>query len=1272
MNAVMQPDEPAESVRSRFERTLQRITGWIIAHPRIFWPFVALLASTSSWVTVWMAGFRDWIALLIIVVGTALTMLAAIFVGPFLINSYRDESNRQSSGSTTERRVFFAAALLLICAGATFGPLDNFVGNLHQPGAAKFGATVATRPSLIPSPTDVRLRTTDAVRTWWAFTRPCNTTNPPPNCGKTDVTASSDNADIPTTSPKSPFPDYPDAPIRVSGLLFTLDGFLLLPGYVMLLLLLFIWGRRYIREQSQNIEETGSERLPERLMSVSSWATATVLAAALADLIENALSMWILRSAWHGYDSADPDKIAVSSGWFWVLSALTWFKVAALGLGIIWVAWFVWTALRHAGNRDQQWTQSSGLWRTIVILRVPVVIACGLAIGVLLPSQTSELFWRWSDTSGHAIAAVILTILLSGGIYFISQWQIVRAWIYASPVGVGWPQRPSKIDRRFWKWFIAVASTLLLIPSILDHTTKPLIGVGLVLGIALLGIPLGSGSNSHDPRRPGLGRGTLPFILAASVPILMAVGALRAASEMLPYQLLRGVETTRWYVLPAATLIFIILAAAYSYLWSQRFGLLRFRRPLLILEAGLLQRYPNISRRLPKFFLEFEARSYGWRQPLILISLTLTAWLAVIWVISAENRLHGWTAQIGPAAIILLFLLLVASFLSALIELVDWFTPHAPRVLALVSFRRMPVILFLALWLIIASIRPPGPKEDLYDVQLASTEALAQDSGIKRDEIALHQAESLEAAFNMWRWENCLVASSASEETSGLEDVQKPVVPLILIATSGGGVRAATWTSYVMDRAIGYQPDGVQTCASSPVSDAPPSQRVFAASGISGGSAGLATWTIRQQQASPDRDPSTCPEDVNDSKSASFSDCPPQDESRGEGWIEHELSKDFLSPQLSWFLFAEAPWSFIRVGLDQSRADVLDDGWERTWGVSEDPPNLFQLRERELDWEIEWQRRAADGLDSSDIDALYRLLQEQDQIAAQHDQPVQRVPLLVFNGTSAESGCRFNSSVLSGNARPVSDPTAACLQPEALEQSADTVLPATNDLADYLCPNQDIRLSTASLLSARFPVLSPAGHLKECDDAEGASSETWIIDGGYLEAAGAVTIADLWSALEPLIEQHNRDPLAAAYIVPVMIQIDNGHIEPAGPNQTTAPPQFLAPIKGVVGSRNGNNSLNRQSTQAIFSKPYIVTYDAEGAPITWCGDRYANFSLLAHPGPQARLGWILSDVGFSDLQNQFRGNPTPVRIVDEWRGDLSPLLSLNQDRGHCPAPDSTN
>ena len=68
----------------------------------------------------------------------------------------------------------------------------------------------------------------------------------------------------------------------------------------------------------------------------------------------------------------------------------------------------------------------------------------------------------------------------------------------------------------------------------------------------------------------------------------------------------------------------------------------------------------------------------------------------------------------------------------------------------------------------------------------------------------------------------------------------------------------------------------------------------------------------------------------------------------------------------------------------------------------------------------------------------------------------------------------------------------------------------------------DIRLSTAAVISAKFPIVSPAANIRNADELV-----TQTVDGGYFSNAG-------YDALEPII-----DALRAQNLRPIVISIDS-------------------------------------------------------------------------------------------------------------------------------------
>jgi hypothetical protein len=139
---------------------------------------------------------------------------------------------------------------------------------------------------------------------------------------------------------------------------------------------------------------------------------------------------------------------------------------------------------------------------------------------------------------------------------------------------------------------------------------------------------------------------------------------------------------------------------------------------------------------------------------------------------------------------------------------------------------------------------------------------------------------------------------------------------------------------------------------------------------------------------------------------------------------------------------------------------------------------------------------------------------------------------LLLNSTDAGSNCRVVISQLDlpGNAAPGSNAGFQC--------SGTQGFPVTVDLLDRqaACPLA-LRWSSAALLSARFPIISPAGRdAVRLDDAGkptncqgGANFQ--LIDGGYSEGSGLGTISDLWPALQKEVLGHNACVTAALAVV---------------------------------------------------------------------------------------------------------------------------------------------
>ncbi len=389
-------------------------------------------------------------------------------------------------------------------------------------------------------------------------------------------------------------------------------------------------------------------------------------------------------------------------------------------------------------------------------------------------------------------------------------------------------------------------------------------------------------------------------------------------------------------------------------------------------------------------------------------------------------------------------------------------------------------------------------------------------------------------------------------------------VPLVLVAAEGGGIRAAYWTARALDCVIDAD---VASCGQEQNREPGEAGSIFAASGISGGSLGLVAHAAAVRQG--DR----------------------------SDWADKRLGDDFLAAAGAWMLFTDLPNSLLKLDIRPDRAGVLERAWQNAWGT--DSPLADGLLES-------W---AADP----------------------------SMPLLLLSGTSVQDGCRVNNSVLDADVEEVTTAKALrardCLSMGAFASDSgapleDSAFAATHDLFDLLCETKDVRLSTAALLSARFPWVSPAGRIPRC----GTSFATYAVDGGYFDTSAASPIQELWARLEPLVRSHNQSN-AGPCVVPLLLQLDNHYKEPRNPGATGRPWEAGVPLAAVRAARDARENDARQAAALLFSTPTVAgVAPSDGSPLP----RYAHLFPRAHPGTSAPLGWALSQASMDDLTNQLR------------------------------------
>lgn len=421
----------------------------------------------------------------------------------------------------------------------------------------------------------------------------------------------------------------------------------------------------------------------------------------------------------------------------------------------------------------------------------------------------------------------------------------------------------------------------------------------------------------------------------------------------------------------------------------------------------------------------------------------------------------------------------------------------------------------------------------------------------------------------------------ADQQPAARDDERRPALPVVFVSASGGGIRAAYWTALVMDCLFAMEPVGdTDVC---PQGEQDNGRSVFVASGVSGSALGLAAYAAHVSTGQPKND-----------------------------WVDTTLGGDFLSATMARMLYYEVPRTLLGYATGpgattSDRGDVMEQSWERAW-----PPT---------------DARSCTGA----LPVGGPLAQGMQQLLT-HDECAD-LPMLLLSGATVD-GCRFHVTPLrTAVGHSVTDD---CDDLDDLVTAAPGVLPVVStgaqDLSAYLCPDTDVRLSTAALLSARFPFVSPSARVEECD----GSSHRYVIDGGYIDASGGAAIDDIHDAVAGRIAEFNRTN-GDACLAPILVQIDNGYADVAAAPTGRRPNELRVPLIGGQTAYGARSIRARSAAAASFvgappgTDDLTIEFDDE---ISTLDGRVFHIVPRAHPGPQAPLGWVLSDQSRLDLQRQ--------------------------------------
>jgi hypothetical protein len=928
------------------------------------------------------------------------------------------------------------------------------------------------------------------------------------------------------------------SPQWLATLFMILDFGLVIPGYVVTTLVVMARNQDRLR--------------PERayLKRVLAWSAVGILVVGFLDIVENTTTLILLHGYWNGTHER---------GWLDGLLGIAATGKWLVAFGVIFGALILTiTRLRDASQAT----------RTAVrLLRVQIAVAVGVLALFKLPFQLVDLMLR--ITAMQALLIVLFTVVLAA-----AMWSISR--LIASGHEA---RRPIDGRLRPPRWLLVVVfGPLGLIVGSNLLTKGDAMGPLIPLLIAAVLWGLGwvlKDARSTKPLCRDLGSAGIfiPQLLAATAIALGGLASIDAA--VASYVQNGGIAVT---AVLSGVLFTLSLAAL--------FGTFEIEYRLV---GAHLSKVPGRRRTFENVM--GAAKAPGVDQQRRQHTYALVAWVAagltaVTYVLLVASPITI-PQDLGSVSIVMVFLAAASLVLGSLVLLADWWVDRwgLPKGLTAFDYRRIPVVTLLLVWAIAASTLDDGSH---WNVRILGSSTPAAN----QSPVMTYPGISLTTAFDAW-------LSHASERAGAAEAGARTPIPLVFVAASGGGIRAAYWTALALDCLFsGHMASTAATTHGDPC--APTSGRaarpedLFLASGASGGSVGMVEWDANR-------------------------DVPYQ-----SSWVQDRMEGDFVAPTLATGLLVEVPRSFLHYRA-RARDDVLEQAWERAWeGTSPNPMTQGYLAGQEA-------RMASGG------------------------------PFLVLNGSSVFDGCSLSVSLLDMGSTvdqriggtPPSVPLGDCksvvryIRPEHFSEPPGP-LPGTADLVDYLgCDgNVDVRRSTAALLSARFPYISGAGRLTAC----GLTASTkYIDDGGIVDDSGAEPVLAAWINIEPLVEQHNATSTNSC-IVPYFVQLDNGYSSTASPSDKTKPPnQLLAPIQSLLQTTGLHSRQDRARAMAadLFTQPFSLSGAAGSS--TGVANRYAIIVPRGHPGLEASLGWTLSEGSRRDLESQlYNVNAAAIRDVRGW------------------------
>jgi predicted acylesterase/phospholipase RssA len=236
------------------------------------------------------------------------------------------------------------------------------------------------------------------------------------------------------------------------------------------------------------------------------------------------------------------------------------------------------------------------------------------------------------------------------------------------------------------------------------------------------------------------------------------------------------------------------------------------------------------------------------------------------------------------------------------------------------------------------------------------------------------------------------------------------------------------------------------------------------------------------------------------------------------------------------------------------------------------------------------------------------------QIITQKEQTGYKLPVLCINTTRMQDG---SPAVMSNI------------------DLGDAAFNKRIDVLKLLDEKEDMKLSTAVVLGASFPYVSPAGRINTkvpVTDKEGnervATEPQYFVDGGYFDNSGAGVVNEMIIILHDIL---NRDTALNKYANKIQFYIAHISNDPVGDNVLSKVNPIVndlaAPLKTLMGAYGSQTAVNDRRLQNYIKGLYNDN------------SHYININLYkSHDPTHYSMNWVISNHLLKAMNERLHGH----------------------------------